>query len=68
VEIAQRFPRRGNGHVQVELTREALAQLAGTTVYNVNRHLSDWELSGLVRRTRCTIIVRDLPGLKRLCA
>ena len=68
LRLTDQIGRRVNGHVEVELTQETLAQLVGTTMYNVNHLLSDWELKGLVQRRRCTIVVRDLPGLKRLCA
>ena len=68
IRLTDQIGRRVNGHVEVELTQETLAQLVGITMYNVNHLLSDWELKGLVQRRRCTIVVRDLPGLKRLCA
>ena len=68
IRLTDQIGRRVNGHVEVELTQETLAQLVGTTMYNVNHLLSDWELKGLVQRKRCAIVVRDLPGLKRLCA
>ena len=68
IRLTDQIGRLVNGHVEVELTQETLAQLVGTTMYNVNHLLSDWELKGLVARRRRTIVVRDLPGLKRLCA
>ena len=68
IRLTDQIGRRVNGYVEVELTQETLAQLVGTTMYNVNHLLSDWELKGLVQRRRCAIVVRDLPGLKRLCA
>lgn len=68
IRLTDQIGRQVNGHIVVELTQETLAQIIGTTVYNVNHHLSDWEVSGLVTRRRCNIVVRDLPGLKKLCA
>lgn len=68
IRLTDQIGRRVNGHVEVELTQETLAQLVGITMYNVNHLLSNWELKGLVERRRRTIVVRDLPGLKRLCA
>ena len=68
IRLTDQIGRLVNGHVEVELTQETLAQLVGTTMYNVNHLLSNWELKGLVERRRRTIVVRDLPGLKRLCA
>ena len=68
IRLTEGLGRRVNGHVEVELTQETLARLIGTTVYNVNRLLLHWELEGLVQRRRRAIVVRDLPGLKKLCA
>jgi CRP/FNR family transcriptional regulator, nitrogen oxide reductase regulator len=67
IRLTDQIGRKVNGHVLVELTQETLAQITGITVYNVNHQLSDWEVGGLVLRQRCTIVVRDLPGLKRMC-
>jgi CRP-like cAMP-binding protein len=67
IRLAEQFGQRVNGHFEIEVTQEALAQLAGTTVFNVNHRLSDWESLGIVLRRRCTIIVRDLAELKRMC-
>jgi CRP/FNR family transcriptional regulator, nitrogen oxide reductase regulator len=68
LRLTDQIGRRSNGCVALELTQENLAQLVGTTVYHVNHLLSDWQDNGLVQRRRCTIVVRDLPGLKKLCA
>jgi CRP/FNR family transcriptional regulator, nitrogen oxide reductase regulator len=67
IRLAEQIGRRGNGSVEVDLTQETLAQLAGTTTFNVNRVLLDFERNGLVRRRRHTIVIRDLPNLRKLC-
>jgi CRP-like cAMP-binding protein len=68
IRLAEQIGRRGNGSVEVNLTQETLAQLAGTTLFHVNHTLLGWERNGLVRRRRRTIVIRDLPTLRKLCA
>jgi CRP-like cAMP-binding protein len=56
-----------NDHFEVDVTQEALAQMTAMTFYTANRQLSEWEDQGLVLRRKYTIVIRDLPALKRLC-
>jgi CRP/FNR family transcriptional regulator, nitrogen oxide reductase regulator len=67
VRLADQIGRQVNGTLELDVTQEALAQMTAMTFYTANRQLSEWEDQGLVLRRKYTIIVRDLPALKRLC-
>ena len=53
-----------DGAVEVELSREKLAQMTGTTLFTVSRLLSAWETKGLVRPRREAVAVCDLESLR----
>jgi CRP-like cAMP-binding protein len=48
------------------LTRQELAEMAGTTVFSVSRILSEWEAAGLVRSARARVRITNVPSLRRL--
>ncbi len=48
-----------DGAVSIGLSREELAQLAGTTLFTVSRLLSDWDSKGVVRAVRGAVLIRD---------
>jgi CRP-like cAMP-binding protein len=52
--------------VLVSLSREELAQMAGTTLFTVSRLFGDWESMGLLRPRREGAIVIDAQGLAGL--
>jgi len=43
-----------------------LAQLTGTTLFTVNRLLTDWSLRGLVKARRQSVSVHNIQGLREL--
>jgi CRP-like cAMP-binding protein len=53
------LPREGGFEVTVPLTRQDLAELAGTTVETTIRVLSRWQKDGLVEWTSRTVWVKD---------
>jgi CRP-like cAMP-binding protein len=55
-----------NGHVQIDLTRESLAQLTAMNAATVSRVLARWEKIGIVRLRRNGLDVRDVSGLSDL--
>jgi CRP/FNR family transcriptional regulator, nitrogen oxide reductase regulator len=67
VRLTDQIGRRVNGTFELDVTQEALAQMTAMTFYTANRQLSEWEDQGLVFRRKYTIVIRDLPALKRLC-
>jgi len=52
-----------DGHVQVNLSREELAQLTATSLFTVSRLLSKWEELGIVTALREAVLVRNLSAL-----
>ncbi len=61
------------GHVVAEgvlidlpLSREDLAQMAGTTLYTVSRTLSFWEQAGLIESGRQRILIKKVEELEAL--
>ncbi len=62
-EFKQVAPRVEDGPVRIDLSREELAQLAGTTLFTVSRLLSEWEASGTVRTVRGAVLILDAPQL-----
>jgi len=47
----------------MELTRQDLAELTGTTLYTVSRTLSAWQRRGLVDVGRTRVVIREPHGL-----
>ena len=56
----------GNGHVEIGLSREGLAQMTGTTLYTVSRLLSAWEAHGLVNLRRESVMISDVRSLRKI--
>ena len=53
--------------VEIGLSREGIAQMAGSTLYTVSRLLSAWEQHGLVSSRRESVMVTDVRSLRKLC-
>lgn len=49
--------------IDFPITRQELAEMAGTTLHTVSRTLSAWDQHGLTGSSRRRIVVRDLAGL-----
>jgi CRP-like cAMP-binding protein len=52
--------------MEVGLSREGLAQMTGTTLYTVSRLLSTWEEDGLVNSRRESMMITDVPALRKV--
>lgn len=52
--------------IDMPLTRQELAQMAGTTLYTVSRLLSEWADQGLVTTGRVRVSVRSESGLRQI--
>jgi len=59
-------PTDGGVSVDFPVTRQDLAEMAGTTLHSVSRIVSAWSDRGIVRRGRARIVVSDLAGLERI--
>jgi CRP/FNR family transcriptional regulator, nitrogen oxide reductase regulator len=66
VRLLNQVGRRVKGSIQINLSREELAQLIGTTLFSVSRLLSDWHQQGIVVARRESVAVPDLGALIEL--
>jgi CRP-like cAMP-binding protein len=57
---------RSNGSVEINMTREELAQLIGTSLFTVSRLLSEWDRRGIVVTRREGFSVINLEALSAL--
>ena len=68
-ELARMLPKGGNKvgeDVEINLSREELAQMTATTLFTVSRQLSEWEQLGIVSLRRLGVVVRDPLALTTL--
>lgn len=65
LRLARKAGRRSERGVEIDLplSREDLARLAGTTVFTVSRLMADWEEAGLVEGGRERVVIRHPHGL-----
>lgn len=59
-------PDRGGTRVDFPISRRDIAEMTGTTLHTVSRTLSAWQGRGLVEGGRQTLLVSNIPGLRRL--
>lgn len=52
--------------VEIPLSRQEIAEAAGTTLYTVSRVLADWERRGLVQAGRERVVIRNPHGLVQI--
>jgi CRP-like cAMP-binding protein len=50
--------------IEIELSREELGQMTGTTLFTISRVLSAWESYGVVKPLRGTVAICDLNSLR----
>ena len=65
-ELVRLLPQVGrsvDGVLEINLSREELAQMTATTLFTVSRLLSGWERQGIVTLRREAVIVRSPLGL-----
>ena len=62
LELARLVPQVGKevgGVIEINLSREELAQMTATTLFTVSRQLSIWEQQGIVSLRRLGVVVRN---------
>jgi CRP-like cAMP-binding protein len=59
VRLCKQIGKRSDNGVQILLSREEIAQMAGATVFTVSRMLSRWSEKGLIVARREAVIVCD---------
>jgi len=65
LRLAQQVGYNADGKVvlKLALSRQDLAEMAGTTIYTVSRILSQWEQRGLIETGRERVVIRQPEGL-----
>lgn len=68
VRLADQAGRRDPEGIRIgfRLSRQDIAELAGTTLHTVSRTLSAWEDDGIVRNGRQSVVIRDAAALAAL--
>lgn len=64
--LAEQIGIHSNGSTEINLTREELAQLIGTTLFTVSRLLSEWDRQGFVITRREGFTIVDMKSLERV--
>ncbi|MCY1237843.1 Crp-like helix-turn-helix domain protein [compost metagenome] len=59
-------PEGGGVRIDFPISRQDIAEMTGTTLHTVSRILSAWEGQGLVQGGRQKLMLKDIPGLRRL--
>jgi CRP-like cAMP-binding protein len=67
LHLLNRIGRPVNGHFEIDLTQESLAQMTAMNASTVSRVLAKWEKIGIVSLRRGAIVVCDVSGLCDLC-
>jgi len=63
IRLSKRFGGSVNGHQEICLSRQELAQLTGTTLATVSRHLCRWQALGIISIGREMVHVCDATAL-----
>ncbi len=63
VRLLPQVGRRVDGALEINLSREELAQMTATTLFTVSRLLSSWEKQGILTLRREVVVVRSPLGL-----
>ena len=67
VRLLKHMGHKVNGHVEINVTQEVLAQMTSMTAEVVCRVLKNWENQRLLRLRRNAIEIRSVPGLLGAC-
>lgn len=65
---AAREAESGRSPVELPISREDVAQMAGTTLYTASRLMSGWERRGVLRLGRQLVVIVEPPALERLAS
>ena len=66
IQLHDQIGRQANGRVEINITRESLAQMTAMTICTVSRLLAEWERQGRVSLGREVIEVRNVFELSEL--
>jgi CRP-like cAMP-binding protein len=63
LRLASQMGAKHEKGIELNFTRQDLAEMSGTTLYTVSRILSDWERQGLVEAGRERVMIRNPHGV-----
>ena len=66
IETARQIGNEGRNGVELSVTNERLAEMAGVSLFTVSRHLSDWHRQGILTKRRGRILLRNASRLTAL--
>ncbi len=68
LRLAEQAGKPDGGGIRIDfpISRQDIAEMTGTTLHTVSRILSAWEGQGLVQGGRQKLMLKDIPGLRRL--
>jgi CRP-like cAMP-binding protein len=66
LRLARLGVRREGGVLIERIRQQDLAEMTATSLYTVNRTLSDWEARGVLRKDRARILIRSEDQLRRM--
>ena len=67
VRLIDQIGHKVNGHVEINVSLEALGQMTAMTTFTVSRLLTDWEKQGMLRVRREAIEIHSFLRLLSLC-
>lgn len=66
VRLLEQASGDGKNSIRIDLSREELAQMTGTTLFTVSRLLCDWEELGIIQTQRKAVVIRNSRSLTAL--
>ena len=55
-----------DGFIEIDFSRQEMAEMSGTTLFSVSRTLSEWERLGLVETGRERVVIRNAHGIVKV--
>ena len=68
LRLAGRVGTDSRAGIRLSITRQELAEIAGTTLHTASRTVSRWARDGILKGGRKRIMIADLPGLEAMVA
>lgn len=66
IRLIEQSAHTGKHAVRIDLSREELAQMTGTTLFTVSRLLCDWEQRGIIQTQRKAVLIQNPQSLVAL--
>ena len=66
LRLIDQLGKKSDSQIELAVSQRDLAQLIGTTLFTVNRLLNQWEVQGIVKPRRESLLVLNVKALKEL--